>query len=143
MDRATCKIANCLRKHPTVLHTNTNDIEKNRIDTRGAEKEDKGTSTEDIKEVNVGSTTCDDNKQRPTLTGAGKSVIARAIVPVKVRVRGTDEAIITYAFLDNGSDSTVLHRVTGSAIRYRRCQDQDRANNNGAEKQSRRQFYYT
>jgi hypothetical protein len=26
--------------------------------------------TEGIKEVNVGSTTCDDNKQRPTLTGA-------------------------------------------------------------------------
>jgi hypothetical protein len=106
MDRATCKIANCLRKHPTVLHTNTNDIEKNRMDTRSAEKKDKGTSTEGIKEVNVGSTTCDDNKQRPTLTGAGKSVIARAIVPVKVRVRGTDEAIITYAFLDNESDST-------------------------------------
>ena len=39
-------------------------------------------------------------------TGAGKPTIARAIIPVKVRSKETNKTIVTYAFLDNGSDSS-------------------------------------
>ncbi|KAL9986036.1 hypothetical protein ACROYT_G000097 [Oculina patagonica] len=40
------------------------------------------------------------------LTGAGSSKIGMAIVPVKVKCKGSDTTIVTYAFLDNGSSST-------------------------------------
>ena len=57
----SCNFTNCLKKHPTVLHTQP-------------------------------------REKRPR-TGL-------AIVPVKVKRKGSDAAIITYSFLDSGSSST-------------------------------------
>ena len=41
-----------------------------------------------------------------SVTGAGCQRTGMAIVPVKVKCKGSDIAIITYAFLDSGSSST-------------------------------------
>lgn len=54
----------------------------------------------------VAFTNSETSAQNYSLAGAGKTIIARAIVPVKVSVKGRSESVTTYAFLDNGSDST-------------------------------------
>ena len=41
-----------------------------------------------------------------SVTGAGRPRTGMAIVPVKVKRKGSDTAIITYAFLNSGSSST-------------------------------------
>ncbi|XP_074624387.1 uncharacterized protein LOC141882335 [Acropora palmata] len=41
-----------------------------------------------------------------SVTGAGRPRTGMAIVPVKVKRKSSDDAIVTYAFLDNGSSST-------------------------------------
>ena len=46
------------------------------------------------------------NNASCSLTGAGFSPTGMAILPVKVRHRGSEKAIAMYAFLDNGSSST-------------------------------------
>ena len=46
------------------------------------------------------------NNASCSLTGAGFSQTGMAILPVKVRRRGSEKAIAMYVFLDNGSTST-------------------------------------
>jgi len=41
-----------------------------------------------------------------SVTGVGRPRTGMAIVPVKVKRKGSDTAIVTYAFLDSGSSST-------------------------------------
>ena len=46
------------------------------------------------------------NDTSSSVTGDGRPRTGMAIVPVKVKRKGSDTAIITYAFLDSGSSST-------------------------------------
>ena len=85
-----------------VLHTSNNDFPSN---VKNISKEDKATSTMDGNST-VAFTNSEISAQNYSLAGAGKTIIARAIVPVKVSVKGRSESVTTYAFLDNGSDST-------------------------------------
>ncbi|CAB4025027.1 Hypothetical predicted protein, partial [Paramuricea clavata] len=64
------------------------------------------TSNDRANEINIGFTSGDTDREIPSQTGAGKPTIARAIIPVKVRSKETNKTIVTYAFLDNGSDSS-------------------------------------
>jgi len=41
-----------------------------------------------------------------SITGVGRPRTGMAIVPVKVKRKGSDTAIVTYAFLDSDSNST-------------------------------------
>ena len=96
--RMTCKIANCTRKHPSILHTNF----RERPTT----------------DVGVGTESRSDTQVRSNMVNAGTNVdhadqsmdercrTSMAILPVKVRARNGDKTVITYAFLDNGSSAT-------------------------------------
>jgi hypothetical protein len=64
------------------------------------------TSNDRANEINIGITSGETDREIPSQTGAGKPTIARAIIPVKVRSKETNKTIVTYAFLDNGCDSS-------------------------------------
>ena len=97
--RKSCKFTNCPKKHPTVLHTQPPETFNS-----GASSANANTANESISQVRNGMVSIDTTLCG--LTGAGCSKIGMAVVPVKVRRKGSDTAIITYAFLDNGSSST-------------------------------------
>ena len=91
----TSKIANCARKHPFVLHTrpregNTRDVgvgTGDGIDSQGG-----------CNMVNM------DTKAQSHYFERYRT--GMAVIPVKVRAKDSDKTVITYAFLDNGSNSS-------------------------------------
>ena len=94
-ERKTCKIANCTRKHPSILHTRP----------RQASTTDVGFGTDD----DIGA------QVRCSMANTDENVASRsfercrtgmAVIPVKLRVKGSDKSVVTYAFLDNGSNSS-------------------------------------
>ena len=102
--RLACKRENCAKRHPTVLHTSGNDFPSN---VKTISKEGKATCTPQTDgNSTVVFTNGEIETQNYMATADGKTVIARAIVPVKINVERRNEPVITYAFLDNGSDST-------------------------------------
>ena len=54
--------------------------------------------------------------------GAGKSVTALPIVPVRVKAKGSNTSTVTYAFLDSGSNTTLFQQARGD-FGYRRGED--------------------
>ena len=46
-------------------------------------------------------------KLRPTVIRAGTSVTGLPVIPVKVRAKGSNTLLSTYAFLDGGSNTTL------------------------------------
>ena len=56
-NRATCKMGKYFKKHPTVLHTNFQDSERNKTDR--VLKEDRGTTTKEVNEVKSAAITRD------------------------------------------------------------------------------------
>ena len=49
-------------------------------------------------------------------TGAGKTRVCLGIVPVKVRGKGNNQIVETYALLDNGSEVTLCHEQLVSKL---------------------------
>ena len=96
---------------------------ENRLNIQRNNKVDKSTLTDEVhfqvagdgpstlndraNAFHVGLTNGETGTVIPHQTGAGKPKIARAIIPVKVRSKETNKTIVTYAFLDNGSDSSL------------------------------------
>ena len=90
-----CIRDSCTRKHPSILHTRP----------RQASTTDVGVGTDD----DIGA------QVRCSMANTDENVASRsfercrtgmAVTPVKVRVKGSDKSIVTYAFLDNGSNSS-------------------------------------
>ena len=112
--RFSCKVANCFKKHPTVLHTIPNNPKSNKVDTSTLTDkvqfqtagDSSLTSNDRANEINIGFTSGETDREIHSQTGSGKPTIARAIIPVKVRSKETNKTTVTYAFLDNGSDSS-------------------------------------
>ena len=112
--RRTCKVMNCFKKHPTVLHTIPNIQRNNKVDKWTLTDEvhfqvagdSPSTSNDRANAFHVGLINGEIGTLIPDQTGVGKPEIARAIIPVKVRSKETNKTIVTYAFLDNGSDSS-------------------------------------
>ena len=112
--RRTCKVTNCFKKHPTVLHTIPNIQRNNKVDKSTLTDkvhfqvagDGPSTLNDRANAFHVGLTNGETGTVIPDQTGAGKPEIARAIIPVKVRSKETNKTIVTYAFLDNGSDSS-------------------------------------
>lgn len=114
--RLSCKATNCFKKHPTVLHTipTFNNPKGNKVDKSTltdevhsqASGDSPSTSNDGGNKVHIGLTSGEGDADISIQIGAGKPVIARAIIPVKVRSKETNKTVITYAFLDNGSDSS-------------------------------------
>ncbi|XP_078371484.1 uncharacterized protein LOC144655144 [Oculina patagonica] len=88
-EKKTCTVANCGKKHLTILHTNT--ASRNRpTDTPST-----GTSpTEESARV------------RNAMINLPRSKIGMAVVPVKVWSKSSRTQAMTYAFLDSGSSSS-------------------------------------
>ena len=87
-ERKTCTVANCTRKHPTILHTNT----AGRI--RPSDISIASTSPHE------GST-----RVRNGMVKMDRSRIGMAVVQVKVWLKSSGPPVVTYAFLDSGSSS--------------------------------------
>ena len=49
-------------------------------------------------------------------TGAGETRVCLGIVPVKVRGKGNNQIVETYALLDNGSEVTLCHEQLVSKL---------------------------
>ena len=88
-ERKTCTVANCTRKHPTILHTNS----AGRI--RASDISSASTSPQEAS-----------TRVRNGMVNLDRSRIGMAVVPVKVWLKATGPPVITYAFLDSGSSST-------------------------------------
>lgn len=87
--RKTCTVANCAKKHPTILHTNT----------AGRDGPPFTPS--------AGISLCEDSAHVYNgMVNLAYSKIGMAVVPVKVWSKTTKTPVITYAFLDSGSSST-------------------------------------
>ena len=97
--RKSCKFTNCPKKHPTVLHTQPRERLNGETSTDRADN-----ASCSATQVHNGMVSTIDNSC--SVTGAGRPRTGMAIVPVKVKRKGSDDAIVKYAFLDNGSSST-------------------------------------
>ena len=91
--RKTCKIADCNRKHPSILHTRP----------RQASTADVGTDDDIGAQVRCSMANTDANVASRSFERCRTGM---AVIPVKVRVKGSDKSVVTYAFLDNGSNSS-------------------------------------
>ena len=94
--RKTCKITNCTRRHPTVLHTPSR--EKPTVDI--------GVGTDRTDDIAVLNAMANTDEWPNEVAGEVRSKTAMAIIPVKVRSRATNKTVITYAFLDSGSSAS-------------------------------------
>ena len=98
-----CKVPNCHTKHSTFLYAKVPDRnigsppsnENSKGDGRPAE-----VNNGNANNGHVNSDSC------CILTGAGPSTIGLPIVPVRVEASGTEASVLTYAFLDGGSNTT-------------------------------------
>ncbi|XP_074639484.1 uncharacterized protein LOC141897759 [Acropora palmata] len=97
-ERKICKIPNCTRKHPTVLHT-FNVREKSSVDV--------GVGTGDSTDTPVLNAMANAGECSSSLDlGEARPRTAMAVIPVEIRSKSSNQTIITYAFLDNGSSAT-------------------------------------
>ena len=88
-ERKTCTVANCAKKHLTILHTNT--ASRNR-------PPDTPSTSNSLPEESA--------RVRNGMISLARTKIGMAVVPVKVWSKTARTPVITYAFLDSGSSST-------------------------------------
>ena len=100
-----CKIAGCQVKHSTYLHPKDTDRSgennsSNETSSRESDGRLNGSHNADARNgyINVDG--------QCGLAGAGVSTTALAMVPVKVKERGSDKMVSTYAFLYSGSNTS-------------------------------------
>ena len=98
-ERKSCKIDGSPKKHPTVLHSQPRERPKEDTTVGSGIGVADGTSQVHNGMACINNASC-------SLTGARFSRTGMAILPVKVRLRGSEKAIAIYAFLDNRSSST-------------------------------------
>ncbi|KAK3753087.1 hypothetical protein QZH41_001789 [Actinostola sp. cb2023] len=108
-NRHDCKVSSCNGKHPTVLHTNSSKPNTASYDSdvrnQPSPAADRPSPVAD--QPNFAA----DQRSPATVHNAyikteGRTITGMAVIPVKVRVKGTDNCMVTYAFLDNGSTSS-------------------------------------
>ena len=94
--RKKCKIANCKGRHPTILHTSP--CERPAVDI--------GVGTEDVISTQVCSQIVKTGASANSETAREGRRTGMPVITVRVRVKDSDQSVITYAFLDNGSNSS-------------------------------------
>ena len=100
-----CKIPTCRTKHSTFLHPKTQDRNNGNLppnEGRIIERDGSAAGNNNGNAQN-GYVNCDSHC---ALTGAGALTVGLPIVPVKVKARGSDTPVLTYAFLDGGSNTS-------------------------------------
>ena len=94
----SAKFQNCTCKHPTVPHT-SNVREKSSVDV--------GVGTGDSTDTPVLNAMGNAGECSSSLDlGEARPRTAMAVIPVKIRSKSSNQTIIMYAFLDNGSSAT-------------------------------------
>ena len=93
-----CKIEGCQSKHSTFLHP----VTKKHDSKNESREEHRDGKSEGSEETNGRSCYIKGKDNRNSQKGA----TSLAIVPVKVKVPGRERVVKTYAFLDNGSNTT-------------------------------------
>ena len=108
-----CKIPACRTKHSTFLHPKAPDHyngnlppNQNRVNEVDGSAAGNNNGNAQNGYVNGDS--------RYALTGAGVSTVGLPIVPVKVKARGSDTPVLTYAFLDSGSNVVLQSSTYGN-----------------------------
>ena len=101
--KSFCRIEGCPAKHSTFLHLkDPNNREQRQRNEEPAKNESSEKQDTDNAESNNGYVTAMSsgaNTSKGSITGL-------AVVPVKVKAKGRDKTIETYAFLDTGSNTT-------------------------------------
>lgn len=98
--RRTCQ--KCKKRHPTAMHIDGFTLYKENTDNQ-AQITDAQAQTTGIPTVSVSNGRIDLSKTACSATNSRESVVLHAILPVRVKQKGSDESVITYAFFDNGS----------------------------------------
>ncbi len=101
--KSFCRIQDCPAKHSTFLHLK--DKKPANDEAKGAE-EDRNAGAE---ASNNGYVTAVSSR---TSNSKEASTTGLAVVLVKVRAKGGNKLVKTYAFLDSGSKHHLLHRTT-------------------------------
>ena len=97
LNKRKCKL--CAGRHPTALHIDGFRLAKH--ETRNNSTQPENATGMSNARANIQSTSCHVIKPDET-------IILHAILPVKVKKRGSNKAITTYAFYDNGSAGCFL-----------------------------------
>ena len=113
-----CQKSGCGGNHHTLMHRPTARIARE-ISSGSSQRDNasqsgnNGTSVTTEQQVSSGSRdvtgTGNDNGITVAATGAGETRVCLGIVPVKVRGKGNNQIVETYALLDNGSEVTLCH----------------------------------
>ena len=100
-----CKIPTCRMKHSTFLHPkspdrNVGNLPSNEGPVNEGDRRATGNNNNTAHNAYIsGDSQC-------ALTGTGVPTIGLPIVPVRIRARSADPPVLTYAFLDSGSNTT-------------------------------------
>jgi len=100
-----CKIPACRTKHSTFLHPKAPDHNNGNLPPNQNRVNEVDGSTAGNNNGNAQNGYVNGDS-RCALTGAGVSTVGLPIVPVKVKARGSDTPVLTYAFLDSGLNIT-------------------------------------
>ena len=98
--RSFCRVEGCAKKHSTFLHEKQSPPKPSSID--------KENPTSNQGQVTSPSKTQAKNGyvKSESFQVSSDSVVGMSIVPVKVSVKGQDKKVLTYAFLDSGSNTS-------------------------------------
>ena len=101
-----CKVSGCQVKHSTFLHSKPVCHSKEKPSSNEAFEESRGEEIEERQNPGVQNGYVNVNNSRRDDIGAGVPSTGLAIVPVKVKCKDSAETILTYAFLDTGSNTS-------------------------------------
>ena len=91
--RRTCK--KCKKRHPTALHIDGFTMNRESVSNKPQATE--------VQSIAVSNRRIDVSKPVQDAPSCKESVVLHAILPVKVKQKGCNNSVVTYAFYDNGS----------------------------------------
>ncbi|XP_048586408.1 uncharacterized protein LOC116604491 [Nematostella vectensis] len=99
-----CQVKGCGKEHHTLLHFSVQERKDNTVDNKIDKSPGQArpnASAPETTGVNAGSTSV---ASVSVATGAGERRVCLGVIPVKVKVKGDDRVLETYALLDSGSE---------------------------------------
>ena len=119
----TCRIAGCGKQHHYLIHGDQNgkdddpnknnqekEIQKNSLKKEAATQSSTGEVRQNLTNLNMSTSEPTGLSNEPVNIGAVKASRPRVcfkVVPVKVSSASSGKEVVTYAFLDGGSDTTL------------------------------------
>lgn len=100
-----CKVKGCTSKHSTFLHPNNSKVSLNALGDNNADSNASQKASRGPQPDNTGFNSAT-NAYVKSCYSTSTSVTGLAIVPVRVKAKGRQEAVETYAFLDSGSNTS-------------------------------------